>query len=136
MEDQAEEIARAIAAASAALDRALMGSDPDLVASHFTEDGVLGESGMEDLVGRPVIRDFLAKANTVRTVTYHRLHREELELLGDRAIERGRFDETKVKPGGPPIHERGRTVTWWRRDRDGAWRIARLVISDLPAEPR
>ncbi len=123
---------RAIAAASASLDQALMGPDPALVASHFTEDGVLGESGMADLVGRVAIRDFLAKANGVRTVTFHKLFRDELELFGDRAIELGRFDETKVKPGQPPIQERGRTVTYWRREPDGAWRIARLVVSDLP----
>ena len=135
MTDRSDAVARAIAEASASLDRALMGPDADAVARHFTEDGILGESGMDDVVGRTAIRDFLARANTVRTVTFHRLVRQELEIIGDRAIELGRFDETKVPPGQPPIDERGRTVTYWRNEPDGAWRIARLVVSDLPSSP-
>jgi ketosteroid isomerase-like protein len=123
----------AIARAGAALDQSLMAGSAAEIAGHFTEDGILGESGMADLVGRAAIRDFLARANQVRTVVHHRLHRDELVMVdGDRAIEYGRFDETKVKPGEAPIEERGRTVTDWRRGADGVWRIARLVVSDLP----
>jgi uncharacterized protein (TIGR02246 family) len=133
MASRDSEVARAIALASASLDQALMGPDAERVAAHFTADGVLGESGMHDLIGRTAIRDFLAAANAVRTVTFHRLYRDELEILGDRAIELGRFDETKVRPGQAPVYERGRTVTYWRREPDGAWRISRLVVSDLPA---
>jgi ketosteroid isomerase-like protein len=119
--------------ASASLDRALVGPDPDAIARHFTEDAVLGESGMEDVIGRAKIRDFLAAGNRVRTVTHHRLFRDELIVVGDRAVELGRFDETKIKlAGGPPIQERGRTVTYWRKEPDGSWRISRLVVSDLP----
>jgi uncharacterized protein (TIGR02246 family) len=127
--------ADAIAEANAAVDRALMASDPDAVAAMFTEDGVLSESGLDDLVGRAAIRDFLAQANTVRTVTFHRLIREELDLFGDRAIERAAVEETKVKPGLPPIHERGRVVTYWRRNASGGWRIARIIASDLAPSP-
>jgi uncharacterized protein (TIGR02246 family) len=106
---------------------------PEAVAAIFTADGVIGESGMADIVGRHAIAEFLTKANGIRTVTRHRLFREEIIFLGDRAIEFGRFDETKVKPGQPPYDERGRTVTDWRRESDGAWRIANLVVSDLPS---
>ncbi len=128
-------VARAIAEASASLDLALMGPDPDLVASFFTLDGVLGESGMDDVVGRTAIREFIAGANLLRTVSFHRLWRDELVVLDGRAIELGRFDETKIKPGQPPVRERGRTVIFWRLEPDGAWRIARLVVSDLPRPP-
>ena len=123
----------AIAEVNAAVDRGLMAGDPEAVAALFGEDGVLSESGLADVVGRAAIRDFLAQANTVRTVTFHRLVREELDLMGDRAIERGWCEETKAKPGEPPIRERGRTVTYWRRVPPGVWRIARIIASDLPA---
>lgn len=126
----------AIAAANQRLDEALMAGDPEAAARCFTNDAVLGESGMADVVGRTAIREFLAHANTLRTVTFHRVIRDEIELLGERAIELGRFDETKVKAaGGPPVHERGRHVAYWRRDPDGAWRISRIVVSDLPSLP-
>jgi uncharacterized protein (TIGR02246 family) len=130
MSDQ--EVAARIAAVSASLDRALESPDAAAVARHFTADGVLGESGMADVVGRPAITEFLAGANRKRRVTHHELTREELIVLGDRAIERARFAETKQFPGQAPVDEWGRVVTFWRREADGAWRIERLVVSDLP----
>lgn len=122
----------AIAEANLRLDRALMASDPGAAAACFTEDAVLGESGLADVVGRSAIRDFLAHANTVRTVTFHRVVRDDIEYLGDRAIELGRFDETKQKAGAT-ISERGRHVAYWRREPDGVWRIYRIIVSDLPS---
>ena len=127
------EAAQAIAAASASLDRALVSGNPDEVSAHFTHDAVLGESGAPDAVGRAAIREFLVRGNQQRTVTHHRLIRVDLVVLEDRAIEFGLFDEVKVLSGGESVVERGRTVTDWRRDADGSWKIARLVVSDLPA---
>ena len=121
-----------LAQASAQLDSALVGGDPDDVASHFTEDAVLGESGADDAVGREAIRAFLVRGNELRTVTRHVLTRDELIVMGDRAIEFARFDEGKRLRDGREVSERGRVVTDWRRGADGRWRIARLVVSDLP----
>ncbi|MBL8986238.1 MAG: DUF4440 domain-containing protein [Gemmatimonadetes bacterium] len=127
--------AAAIVAASAALDRSLVSGTPADVAAFFTPDAVLCESGYHDVVGRAAIERFLTEANAVRTVVGHRIHQDELIFVDERrALEFGRFDETKTKPGHPgPIHERGRTVTDWRREPDGQWRIARVVVSDLPS---
>lgn len=131
--ESVDEAGRAIAAVNAALDRALVSGTPEEAAAHFTVDALLGESGMADVVGRTAIAAFLTRGNQVRTVTYHLVHREELILFGDRAIEFARFDETKIlKASGAEVTERGRFVTDWRRQADGAWRIARMVISDLP----
>jgi len=122
-----------LARAAAGLDQALMAQDAVKAASYFTESAILGESGLDDVVGRAAIEAFLAEANTRRRVEFHRLVREELIPLGDRAIELARFDEIKRRPGADPVRERGRTVTFWRREADGEWRIERLVVSDLPA---
>ena len=109
-----------------------MDGDAAAAAAHFTHDALLGESGIDDVVGRDAILAFLERGNQVRTVTHHQLHRTELIDFGELALEYGWFDETKVKLDLPPIRERGRTMTLWRRESDGAWRIHRLVISDLP----
>lgn len=114
------------------LDRALMAQDAAAAAAFFTEDAVFGESGMLDLVGREAIREFLHQANQVRAVTHHRLHRDELLVAGEMAVEVAHFDETKQVRGQEPVEERGRVVLFWRHERDGEWRIARLVVSDLP----
>lgn len=125
-------VAELLARRADALDRALMAQDAEAVAGFFTEDAVLGESGLADVVGRTAIRGFLEAANRKRVVVHHRLIRDELLLAGDQAVEVAHFEETKQQPGGPPVHERGRTVTFWRREADREWRIARLVVSDLP----
>jgi ketosteroid isomerase-like protein len=126
------EAAREIRDAAASLDTALVGGDPGEIAEHFTEDAILGESGAEDAVGRSAIHGFLARGNEVRTVTRHVLTRDELIVLGDRAIEFARFDEGKRLRDGREVSERGRVVTDWRKCPDGRWRIAKLVVSDLP----
>lgn len=128
----ADQAGAAIAATNRALDRALVDGTPEVAAALFTKDAVLGESGIADVVGRDAIAGFLARGGQVRAVTFHAVHRDELIVMGNRAIEFAWFEETKVPHGGVPIQERGRLATDWRREADGVWRIARLVISDLP----
>ncbi len=128
----ADQAGLAIAAANRILDRALVEQKPEVAAALFTADAVLGESGVADVVGRAAIAGFLARGDLVRAVTFHAVHRDDLIVIGDRAVEFAWFEETKVLHGGAPVHERGRIATDWRREADGAWRIARLVISDLP----
>jgi ketosteroid isomerase-like protein len=126
------DVERAIAEAAASLDRALVAGDPGEIAAHFTDDAVLGESGAEDAIGRAAIRAFLDRGNQLRTVTRHVLTRDELVALGRRAIEFARFEEGKRLRDGREVTERGRVVADWRLEADGRWRIARLVVSDLP----
>jgi ketosteroid isomerase-like protein len=114
------------------LDQALMAQDAGAAAECFTDDAVLGESGLEDLRGRSPIRAFLTEANQRRRVVFHRLRRDDLLVAGDHAVETCRFEETKQSPGGQPVHERGRAVIFWRKEPDRMWRIRHLVVSDLP----
>jgi ketosteroid isomerase-like protein len=127
-----ERIGAELAAIAARLDAALVAQDHDAAAGCFTEDAVLGESGLADVRGRDAIRRFLADADRRRAVTYHRMWRDDLLVAGDRAVEACRFDETKQRPGAAAERERGRAAIFWRREADGAWRIERLVVSDLP----
>ena len=128
------EVSDAIARQADELDRALVAGDPEQVAGFFTEDAILGESGMPDAVGRDAIRGFLAAANQIRSVVHHRLFRDELHPIGaDLCVEVSHFDEAKIRHGETArIEERGRVVTFWARQSDGAWRIRRILVSDLP----
>lgn len=130
----ADEVGVRLARVAAVLDRALVDGDAAGAAACFTADAVLGESGAADAVGRAAIHEFLCRGNEVRAVTEHLLIRDELLVLQDRAIEFARFEETKVPHGGTPVRERGRVVIDWRLEPDAAWRIARLVVSDLPGD--
>lgn len=129
-----EDVPSRLTAVAVRLDQALVSGDVDAAAACFTEDAVLGESGAPDAVGRAAIRAFLVRGNEVRAVIEHRMFRDDLVLMEQRAIEFARFNEVKVPAGGEPVRERGRVVIDWRRAPDGSWRIGRLVVSDLPAE--
>lgn len=127
-------VADAIARQADALDRALVAGDPDQVTAFFTDDAILGESGMPDAIGRDAIRGFLVAGNQVRSVVHHQLFRDELHAIGaDLCVEVSRFDEVKIRHGETArIEERGRVVTFWARQSDGVWRIRRILVSDLP----
>lgn len=58
---------------------------------------------------------------------------EELELLGDVAIDQFHWTvDSTPPPGGSPIHDEGKCVWIWRRQRDDSWKIARSIWnSDL-----
>ncbi len=49
----------------------------------------------------------------------------ELQILGDWAFSRNRIEMTVTPPGGEPIRRSGYTLTLWRKEADGKWRLAR-----------
>jgi ketosteroid isomerase-like protein len=62
---------------------------------------------------------------------------EIIDVHGDRAYVLASFDEVlRPKDGQPGIRIHGRAVHFWRRERDGAWRILRLLTArSAPEEP-
>jgi len=49
----------------------------------------------------------------------------ELQVLGDWAFSRNRIDMTVTPPGGEPVRRAGYTLTLYRKEADGRWRLAR-----------
>ncbi|HEU5047866.1 MAG TPA: SgcJ/EcaC family oxidoreductase [Rickettsiales bacterium] len=49
----------------------------------------------------------------------------ELEVLGDWAYARSFIDMTVTPPNGDPIHRNGHTLTLFKKDVDGKWKLAR-----------
>lgn len=58
---------------------------------------------------------------------------EELEIMGDLAIDRHRWVlDSMPRRGGRPVHDEGKGIWIWRRQADGSWRVARAIWnSDL-----
>ena len=53
---------------------------------------------------------------------------EELEILGEMAIDRHRWVlDSMPKRGGRPIHDEGKCVWIWRRQADAGWKVARAI---------
>ena len=59
---------------------------------------------------------------------------DQLEISGDIAVDRFRWTaESAPLSGGPAAHDEGICVWVWRREKDGAWKIAQAIWnSDLP----
>jgi uncharacterized protein (TIGR02246 family) len=49
----------------------------------------------------------------------------EIQLLGDWAFTRNRIDLTVTPPTGEPVRRSGYTLTLFRKEADGRWRLAR-----------
>lgn len=50
---------------------------------------------------------------------------QELQLMGDWAFIRNRIAITVTPPGGQAMHRAGYTLTIFRKEADGTWRLAR-----------
>jgi len=99
-------------------------ADAGLIASLFANDGVLlGRNGKffkgeEQILGhmKPVLES--AGKGVKATVTT-----VDLWLDNDTAYETGRYSYS-YQENGKPVKEEGRYVTIWKRQSDGAWKIA------------
>ena len=91
--------------------------------------------------GRPAIRGLEAQAlfwregfAAARSLLF--ALPEDLELLGEVAIERHHWVLDSIpKRGGRPVHDEGKGLWVWRRQKDGRWKIARAIWNSDLSEP-
>ena len=103
------------------------------VAAHFAPDGALLLPGMAPLRGPATIRKFLdpmAASITVQSVT---VATELLEVHGGTADQWGTYKQTAGETGKAMQHLQGRYGAFWRHERDGHWRLVRLMMQPTPA---
>jgi len=101
-------------------------------ASFYTEDGVIMLEDSPDIRGMAAIREGLAGmmqdpnfalSFAADTVTVAR--------AGDLAYEMGTFSMTMSGPDGTPAPEHGHYLVVWRKQPDGAWKVAvDIPVSD------
>jgi uncharacterized protein (TIGR02246 family) len=114
--------------------RLLKSGTPDEVAAMYVPDGQLLEPGMEALKGRRAIRDFLEPLAKLFVVEAAAMDSDDVEIHGSTAIQWGRYTQTAGEKGKPPMHLFGRYVAVWRRQSNGDWKIARLIVQPSPTE--
>ncbi|MDF9392903.1 YybH family protein [Methylococcus capsulatus] len=104
--------------------RASQAGDTPTVLSLMTEDAVFMVPSQEPF-GRET---FEASANQIAAAglridaTYDIV---ELQVWGDWAFTRNRIDLSITPPAGEPVRRAGYTLTLFRKEGDGCWRIAR-----------
>ena len=102
--------------------QATRAGDTGTVLSLMTEDAVFTVAGREPF-GREAFR---AASNAMAGMRIEGTSEVvELQVLGDWAFSRNRIDMTVTPPGGEPVRRAGYTLTLYRKEADGRWRLAR-----------
>lgn len=125
--DQIEAIEERIMAGFAA-------GDADAIAAQYTEDALLLPQDSPPIEGRAAIAENYRSALAEFAMRL-RTRVEEVEVAGDWAWLRGRFEHTSThKADGTVTEYRGKYLAIARRDPDGVWRFHRDAFSlDGPA---
>lgn len=108
--------------------------DARTMAAYYTEDATLIATQTETLVGRAAIEEFFrVSSDGARAVGLRRtVHLDEAECDGELGYLRG---TVLLRRPDAPATVRVRYVTLWKRQSDGAWRLAVDISSPEPVAP-
>jgi tRNA-Thr(GGU) m(6)t(6)A37 methyltransferase TsaA len=113
--------------------------DPAVFEELLAEDAVIQAPGMPAIEGREACLHFVREVLAGLHGLYERqvlCESAELLVQGDVAIDRGRFSQTlSPRDGAHPSEEEGHYLWMYRRQPDGAWRLARIIGSVQPNDP-
>ena len=123
---------REIEAAMQQYTKLLRTGPPEAVAAMYTADGELLEPGMAPLKGPEAILAFLKPLVAAFEVQSASMDSEVIEVFGSAAYQWGTYSQRAGEKGKPAADYHGRFVTSWRRDAEGHWRIARLMVQPFP----
>lgn len=105
-----------------AYNSSLHAGDLETWMSTLTDDCVWLMQGSPALVGKEQIRPVVEATYFGPVTVQLDWEFEELEMLGDRALGWGRFDQPSTpKEGGEPVNIVGRFLDVFRRNADGEW---------------
>lgn len=112
--------------------------DPSVFEELLADDVVIQAPGLPAFEGRDACLAFVRETLAALHSLYERqVVCESAEVLvhGDVAIDRGRFTQTLTpRDGAQPSDEEGHYLWLYRRQPDGAWRLARIFGSVQPNE--
>lgn len=104
---------------------AMNAEDWPLVAQSFTEDAVRVPPHEEPHRGREAIAAWLGG---IEELTSYELTRDKIDGADGFAYVRGSYTITLRPRGAPgPISDEGDFLEVWRREPDGAWRVAEAI---------
>lgn len=115
---------RAIRQVVAAWMQASRSGDTATVLSLMTEDAVFMVPG-EEPFGREAFEAAVNQPGTTQPQIDGTNDIVEIQILGNWAFTRNRIDLSITPPTGGPVRRTGYTLTLFRKDVDGRWRLAR-----------
>jgi ketosteroid isomerase-like protein len=113
-----------IMAADSAFSAATAEAGVDGWVSYFAENGIQFRNG-GIVSGHTSIRDLMAPAfaDSTYSLTWDPVL-AEVSKSGDLGYTVGQYESRRLGPDGEPIVVAGSYVTIWRREADGAWKVA------------
>ena len=103
----------------------------EATAALFTAEGELLEPGLAALHGREAIRTFLAPLFAAVVVESATSESDAVEVYGNTAYQWGTYRQRvaeKSEKGKAAKDYHGRYVASWRREADGHWRLAKMLV--------
>jgi len=105
--------------------------DFKILLSLWTEDGVLLEPGKEPVIGKEALKAYMyeqAKISQTYKIKKYEHKWEEIKVFDDWAFEWGFFDEeAEMIKGGEIIKQQGKLLRVLKRQKDGSWKVARVI---------
>src|SRR5262249_21397948 len=94
----------------------------------FSDDSVIMPPNDTNVYGCDEIRAWWEEYFEFFTIKSFVESEEEVTVAGDQAFVRTSFSTTIVpKAGGPTIHDEIRSLTVWRHEPDGSWKISHQI---------
>jgi ketosteroid isomerase-like protein len=124
----------AIDSAHARTTRAIQAGDTAAVFAPFANDAIVMWQNEKAWHGTDQIRREMLRALSGVTLKASRPHTEDVVVSGDLAVETGTYEWVVAPPGGKDVTERGKYLTVWQRQPDGAWKVLRDISNSNPPE--
>ena len=130
----AEAAVATLRAMDSALSAAVAARDPERTAGFYADNAVLMPVAEPIVEGRDAIREEWRHVFGIPGFTNtSRLVALEPSQAGDLAYLRGVYESPMLGPDGQQVIERGKWLSVWKRQADGAWRIvADIFNTDAP----
>jgi len=114
-----------------------LSGDPETLLALLSDEPVLIMSSEDPIIGREAIRElyqyvfenytFASDENYTRTTDVEQM---EVEVDGDLGYIWSKYTNTETpKAGGETLEDHGQSVSIVRRQHDGSWKFARLIIN-------
>lgn len=131
----ASAVRQSIESANAKFIDALKRGDTTTAVSNYADDAIVMMPNEGSWRGQDGVRKGFAGFLSQLAVKDAKLNTENVMVGGDLAVETGTYEWTLLPKGGKEIKDKGKYMTVWKRNSDGAWKIVRDINnSDLPAK--
>ncbi len=108
--------------------------DAGAAAATYTDDAILMPPNQSPIEGKQAIGKGLAELSSQLQLSNLQLSISEVDVQGDTAIVRGTYSSNITVPGmDAPMEDRGKTLSVWKKQADGSWKLHRDIWnSNMP----